>query len=88
VAQRKTNITNDKDKFSQEGILRYWDRRLSGHALVNQMYSDIVKKCRQFHIWRRDREYQIADLCVDKRVFTDVNETYREETRFVDEIII
>jgi hypothetical protein len=37
------------DKFSQEGIFRYWAERLPGHAHVNQTYPDVVRMWRQFH---------------------------------------
>ncbi len=37
------------DKFSQEGIFKYWTGCLSGHDHVNQTYPDVVRMWRQFH---------------------------------------
>ena len=37
------------DKFSEEGIFDYWTGCLSGHALVNQTYPDVVRMWGQFH---------------------------------------
>ncbi len=37
------------DKFSQEGIFKYWVGSLTVHAHVNQTYPDVVRMWRQFH---------------------------------------
>ncbi len=43
-----TYISNDK--FSQEETFQHWSGHLSGHVHVNQVYPDVVRMWRQFHV--------------------------------------